>query len=164
MKIFLLFLCGGLLAMTPSARAITITIDSVQTDSDTLAFDVVWGSAVTPPLSTSSASGLGDVVFASDGGGFVLVDIASSLRFSPSTVWIFLAARDVPAGSPFVGGVPPSSVAATPDGFGARFIYGELPPTPPSNGVPDGGSSALLLGASLFGCVAVRKRLVRARP
>jgi hypothetical protein len=171
MKTIVLSLLLGLSAFVQSASALIISIDT--TDANTFALDVYWGfypwhppyGYIYPPFSATDSDDhidIGPIVL---GPPNVVVNSAIHIVFSGPPRPISSGdypgpSRDFAYASFIYDGTIPSRVTpitSYPFPYGAHIIYGDIPQNPPSNCVPEGGSTAALLGLAMIGCFGCRK-------
>lgn len=145
-KTFLLSLGVMLAASALSARAITITIN--ENSATRLDFELLWGVTQGPDSSLGPVS-------SNDFGSGVMADVGGAwpdffiLRFAPGT-------RALGPGYELFDFEGSQFLAIPGEPNGARFVYGE--PLPPL-GVPDGGTTAGLLGLGIAGLAFARRKV-----
>ena len=172
MKNLLLAILLTLVSSIQPASANTITIDETLTDSDTLVFDVVWGSSQTLPSAADDQLGAGfvqvqELIFTEFLPTFLILH-GGFPGFSPDVFTIILTSNlnrtfaDADDIIDFSG----TSISATPDGFGAHVVY-QLEPAvvpPPDGSAPVGGSLGLFAIAAAALCAVGWRRRARLAP
>jgi hypothetical protein len=143
--------------------ASAIGIDIVENSLTRLSFDVLWGPSRSLPYSDFSQ---GVTVIDEIGGGIVINvnngfhiplsgidDFGLSFLTSGSSTRVF-ESSDL---ADFEG---VQALELPGDPYGARFVYGTPYPATPLPGVPDGGSTAVMLGCAVVVGGFARRRFV----